>query len=268
LHFYPEGAIVARIRLVLVCIGLLLAGCGQEAFMERLASPADRAEAQALIGQLRRHQFEAIEEALDPALRAPDLHEKLVAMGRLIPAGEPSVAKLVGAHLLKEGGFTTLNTVYEYKFGEQWILFSVVMKTQGTAKTLVGFTVTPEAESLEEQNRFTFVGKGWLAYTVFATAILAAVLTLLALVACVRTRPLRRKWLWCVFIVVGFGKLSVNWTTGEWSLMPLAFQMFSFSAYTLGGPWFFSVSAPVGALWFLGTRELPPPPAPAETPAL
>jgi hypothetical protein len=259
---------MARAWLLLLCLGFLLAGCSQEALMERIASPADRAEAQAVIGQLRRHEFGAIENALDPAVKVPDLHEKLVAMAALIPAGEPAVAKLIGAHALKQDGFTTLNTVYEYKFGDQWILISVVMKTQGTVKTLVGFSAEPETESLEEKNRFTFEGKGWLAYAAFAAAILAVSLTLLALVACIRTKLPGRKWLWCLFVVVGFGGFNLNWTTGEWSLQLLAFRLFSAALFSTGGPWMLSVSVPVGAIWFLySLSEGLPPPDPAETDA-
>jgi hypothetical protein len=254
----------------LLCIGFLFAGCSKEAILERIASPADQAEAQAVIGQLRRHDFAAIEKAVDPAINSPDLHEKLVAMAGLIPAGEPAIARLVGANFVKQGTATTVTTGWEYKFGEQWILINVVMKTQDTAKTLLGVSATPRAESLEESNRFTFAGKSLLAYTVFAAAILAVLLTLLAFVACLRTRPLRRKWLWCVFILVGFGRLSVNWATGEWSLIPIYFQLFSASAFAeFGRPWILSVSLPVGAIWFLCSLPEPPqPPILPETPAL
>ena len=38
--------------------------------------------------------------------------------------------------------------------------------------------------------------------------------TLYALVLCIRTRNVKSKWLWILFILVGFGAVQANWTTG------------------------------------------------------
>jgi asparagine N-glycosylation enzyme membrane subunit Stt3 len=66
----------------------------------------------------------------------------------------------------------------------------------------------------------------------------------------------RRKWLWILFILFGFGKLSINWTTGQWGVMVLAAQLFSASAAAAYfGPWIVSVSLPVGAVLFLIKRR-------------
>jgi hypothetical protein len=83
-----------------------------------------------------------------------------------------------------------------------------------------------------------------------------AIFTLVVLVVCIRTKMKRRKWLWILFILFGFGKLSVNWATGQWGVMVLAAQLFSASgtaAYL--GPWIVSVSLPVGAVLFLIKRR-------------
>lgn len=95
-----------------------------------------------------------------------------------------------------------------------------------------------------------------------------------------RTRNLRRKWLWVIAILVGLPKFSINWTTGEIggfittagggfqihpSLQLLGIGYNRFGEY---GPWFVSLSLPLGALIFLWRRrKLTRPkeaPAPAE----
>jgi hypothetical protein len=64
----------------------------------------------------------------------------------------------------------------------------------------------------------------------------------------------RRKWLWIIFILIGFGKLSLNWTTGQILFNPLSFyvQLFSVAVIKHGpyAPWIFSISIPLGAIIF------------------
>jgi len=139
-------------------------------------------------------------------------------VAELIPAGEPTSIKLVGAQRFTSAGATTVNLTFEYQFADRWILTNVMTKTKDGAATLVGFHVYPEAASLEATNRFSWAGKGALQYGVLA-------------VACV---------------LFGFGKFWVNWTTGEWGIQPLTFQLFSASSVSAPyGPWIVSVSLPV-----------------------
>jgi len=66
----------------------------------------------------------------------------------------------------------------------------------------------------------------------------------------------RRKWAWIIFILFGIGKISINWATGEWTIVPLSIQLFSSSAFAaLNGPWIIAASLPLGAIMFI-TRTL------------
>jgi hypothetical protein len=80
--------------------------------------------------------------------------------------------------------------------------------------------------------------------------------TIYALVTCVRTTVTPTKWLWILLILPGVGKVSVNWTTGDWQVMPLAIQLLSASALSSRyGPWVVAVSFPLGAILFLLRRR-------------
>ncbi len=81
-------------------------------------------------------------------------------------------------------------------------------------------------------------------------------LTLYALVICIGTRLVGRKWPWVLFILVGFGSIAVNWTSGQWRVVPFSIQLFSASvAAQLYGPWIVSASIPLGAIVFLALRK-------------
>ena len=68
---------------------------------------------------------------------------------------------------------------------------------------------------------------------------------------------MRLKFLWFLFIIVGVGKLTMNWTTGQLTTHPLAFQLLGASYFRPGlyGPWLFSASWPLGAVIFYFRRK-------------
>jgi hypothetical protein len=243
------------LRLFFISV-LVLAGCNQADMIQKFASPDDQALAKSYIDLLRQHRFEDIEKAADPSIAGPALHDALVQMATLFPIGEPSVITLVGAHRMNADDSSTVNLTFEYGFSGKWILTNVAVKNLGRKTTIVGFSVFPQPASLEEQNRFTLAGKTATQYLVFALAIAFPLLTLWALVVCVRSKLKGRKWPWVLFVIFGFGKLAVNWTTGDWGFAPLSFQLFSASAFApLFGQWTFAISLPIGAITFLVLRR-------------
>lgn len=235
---------------------LTLAGCNQADMIRKFASPADQALAKSYIDLLRQQRFEDIEKAVDPSIAGASLHETLVKMATLIPVGEPSTITLVGAHRINANDSSTINITYEYGFSGKWILTNVAVKSHIGKTTIVGFSVVPQSASLEEQNRFTLAAKSATQYLVFALSIVLPLFTLGALVVCVKTKFKGRKWPWVLFVVFGFGKLAVNWTTGDWGFAPLSFQLFSASAVApFYGQWTFAISLPIGAITFLTLRR-------------
>jgi hypothetical protein len=246
------------VRRTLACLAalLMLAGCSQEELLQKFSTPEDQAVAKGYIDHLRARNFQEIEKAIDPSIRTPDLRDTLTKMAGLIPAGEPNSIKLVGAQRHTAPAATLVNTTFEYNFGDKWFLANVAIQDKNGTKTIVGLNVNPLRQSVESLNRFALSGKTGTQYLVLGAAVTVVLVSLYALILCVRTKPLRRKWLWMLFILFGFGKIAVNWTTGEWEIALLAVQLLSASALApLFGPWTIAVSIPVGALVFLYYRR-------------
>lgn len=235
---------------------LFLSACNQDEILQKFSSPADQAEARAYINQLRNHDYASIERAMEETLKGPDIRNTLASMAAVIPAGEPSSVKLVGAHVQKTPGTTIVNSTFEYQFGSRWLLINVAMRDQENSRKMVGLNVVPLASSLESQHRFSLSGKTSVHYLVLGAAVLSVLITLAALVACVRTPIPRRKWLWVLFILFGFGRFALDWSSGEWRFAPAWLQLFSAGASSQPyGPWIISVSIPVGAICFLLLRR-------------
>ena len=250
------GHFMRKMMIVGVLLAVLVAGCGRAALMNHFASQADQQAARGYIDLLRQHKFDQIEKDIDPSIKTAKLHDTLVKMAAALPAQNPMSVKIVSANTFSSLSLTKDNLTFEYQFPDRWMLINVALQKKNGVSTIIGFRVNALPDSLENINRFSLGGKNIFQYAVLVLSALAVIVSLYALVLCARTRIAKRKWLWILFILLGVGKISVNWTTGQWGFMPLSIQLFSVAAFSqLYGPWIISVSFPLGAVWFLLRRK-------------
>ena len=246
-----------RLRFPLLLLLALAAGCGRQDVVSTPVPAADQALAMYYVDLLKARKFDDIDRAAIPSVRGPRLYDALLKMADTLPEKEtPSSRKLVGAQIRTDQDGTTTNVVFEYDFSGKWVLANVGLLRKPDSVSLVALTVRAIPESLEEHHRFRLAGKSAVHYVVLALAIVFPLLTLYALVACVRTKMSWQKWPWMLFILFGIGSFSINWTTGETQFSALTLRLFGASAAAvLYGPWILSVSFPLGALVFLFRRK-------------
>ncbi|MGH8853312.1 MAG: hypothetical protein ACREWI_03430 [Telluria sp.] len=242
----------ARFYSLFLLLCFFLVGCDQSALVDKLASEEEQAFARSQVEHVRLREFEAIERWLEPRLHTPELRDTLGTTAGLIPGGALLSVKTVGVQRHMRDGVTTLSTTLEYEFTEGWILAKVIVAQRDGARTITGFHIYSRTQSLADENRLTLTGKGTAHILMLAATLGAFVVSVVALVRCIRTRSLHRKWLWILFIIAGFGKFTMNWTTGAFDVFPISLQLFSAGVMAqLGGPWMVSFSFPLGAIVFL-----------------
>lgn len=248
-------------RPILASVGLgglflmVLSGCDQATLMKKMTPQEDEAITRRYVDDLRQNRFDQIEQDLDPGLKDSNMHGTLASMAAMFPAQEPVSAKVVGFRSFL-GNVRRTEITLEYEFPQKWLLAEVATQKSGGVTTIVGLHVMPIADSLENLNRFTLVGKGATQYAIFSLAVLAPLFSLYVFVLCIKTRMGRKKWLWLIFIILGIGKVAVNWTTGQVFFTPVAIQLTATGANAqLYGPWLVYVSIPLGALIFLIMRK-------------
>lgn len=249
---------VRPFRLLLIALCLFLVGCTRSQLIKKLTPPEDEAYARTYADLLRRRSFGQVQAALDPRVVDADLRGTLDKMAGLFPAGEPKSVKVVGFSWNFRQVPRTDSLTREYEFPDnRWVLVDLSIAKGSGSTAITAFHVTPISQSPEYTNRFTLAGKGFLQYTVLVLAVAAAIFSFCVFIVCVRIKPLKRKWLWAVFVLVGFGKIGVNGTTGELNITPLAFNIPCAGGSTLGvyGPWVVSVFPPLGAVIFLTKRR-------------
>jgi len=163
---------------------------------------------------------------------------------------------------------------YQIRFADGWATGYVNIRHTAGSATIsdAHFQLLPD--SLKPLNRFTFSGKSIVHYLVFAACIAVPLFIIFTLIMCIRT-PVRRKWLWVIFILFGFVQFQFAWTSGQFGVRLLYFTLLGAGAMRSSpyASWIFSFSVPLGAILFLALRKklrmpdksstpppLPPPP--------
>jgi hypothetical protein len=242
--------------LVGIAFCAFLVGCDQATLMKKWTPPEAESLARGYVELLRRGKFDEIEHDLDPSVADSNVRDTFAKMAALFPAENPESVKVVGANVFRGQEYSTTNITLEYQFPNKWLLVNIGTHRKGDVSTVVDFHVRPMPDSLENLNKFTMAGKSAAQYLVLPLAVCALLFSLYVLVLCVRTKKGKSKWLWMLFILVGVGRLAVNWTTGEFTFTPLALEIPCVTAgHPFYGPWILAIYLPLGAILFLIDRR-------------
>ena len=234
----------------------LLMGCNPEGVVRKISSAEDQAFVEKTLDQLQKKQFDEIEKRMDSSVQVPNVRDTLAQMSALFPSEAPSKISLIGVQTNSSSHHATSNLVYEYSYQKQKFIVDVVLNKFSNTTSILGFHIKLLSADIEEQSKFRLAGKSALQYLIFVVAIVFPLVTIVALIICIRMKLRGRKWPWVLFILFGFCNLAVNWNTGDISFSIFALQMLSASANSaFYGPWVISVSLPLGAICFLIFRK-------------
>lgn len=246
------------VRRFLIAFVLILAGCTASQWNDRLSTPQDRALAVKAIESLRSGNIDALKGQMDPELFSQTLANSEKIKKVFAPNGQPQLVTVSSNTISSAGNSETMKALnYEMGSGRQWTFFQIILRESGHAASIVGWHATPVDSRPTAAGDFSFGGKGAINY-VWIVAMLAVTLTsLIALVLAIRSKGLRRRWLWIVGSIVGLGQFSLNWTTGAWGIRPIAFSIFgsAFMKASPFDPWILSFSLPIVAVVFLFLRS-------------
>ena len=246
------GAALRKAAVLAVCVVFVgLASCQAPAL-----DPEADAVARAVYSEIRTRSPN-LQAHMAPEIRNPKTAEELVKVRAYIPPGEPSLGKAVGWNyfsMLGQGKTATL--AHEYDYPGKVVLARVALSRPEGAKAwlMTGFNAqvatTQELKALE----FSLAGKHYAQYAFLAGLVTSLGLMLAALVKVIRTKGLKRKWLWVIAAFAGVGSLQMNWFNGvfAWKLMNIALLG---AGVVRGGsrfdPWILTFIVPLGAILIL-----------------
>lgn len=255
------------IIVILVCFGLIsgFSLLNFQDFFKRIVPKEADDFAREYIEILRQRNFEQAKELLNPEIVTPEIDSQLQTVVSFLDQKELVSVEIVDFETGKfwpwswkeEKPYKRVSLSYQLQFEDKYVLVDVIVDKISGKQLIFGFHLTPLPKPIQEINAFTFSGKSPIHYLLFLVAIIVVIFTLYVLILCIRTPGIKRKWLWCIFTLLGVGTLNLNWITGSIEFTPLSFLFFSigFARWGLYGPWILSVAFPLGALIFLLKRR-------------
>ena len=273
-----DALFLIRLRLVGVAFcALFFAGCLDEKEMIRKFTPRDDDQfARQFVELIRQARYDEAAPMLEPAVAEKAGADGLTQLHRIVDHGDPIGVELIGVNTGffkpwdNSGSSRQANLVYQIQFPDAWVVATIVVRSNAQGRQIVSAFFQPVRDNLQELNRFTLSNKSPRHYVFLAGVILVPLFIIFAVIVCIRSR-VRRRWLWIPFILIGFGQVRLDWTTGQWDVQPLSFSLLgaggmrasSYAALVL------TVSIPLGAIVFLilrrrlrGKDEPPPLPDP------
>ena len=198
---------------------------------------------------------EKAKELLDPKVVNSQTQSQIQEIANLLDKGELISIEIVGVNVLRTKNKTRNSLTYQLQFKDAWLLAIVTVDDISGNQKIYRFQVKTIPKSLEEINAFTFSDKSFRHYIILLIAIGIPVFIICMVVLCIRTK-MKRKWLWIIFMLFGFGRYSFNWTSGQMGFTPIAIQLIPTSVFKHGlyAPWIIYISVPIGALLFLFKR--------------
>lgn len=146
---------------------------------------------------------------LDPTVAAQAGASGWSQLHQILDHGEPIAFELIGANVgyfRPWDGSTAhrqANLVYQLQFPKAWVVVTLVVTSNANGRHISSANFQPASDSLQILNRFTLSKKSVVHYLFLSVCILIPLFIITTIVLCVRSR-VRRRWLWIVFILIGF----------------------------------------------------------------
>ena len=241
--------------LTLITLLVVVVGCDPiELIMKPLPEKSDHL-ARVLLQTLAKGDVDGAIRLMDPKLDMNDgVREQFNEVAGLMSKDELKEISLVRYSNLKaliqdnqRSQFT-----YELIFKDSWGVANIAVDFMEGERYIIGVYMEPLERPLKEINAFTLENKSVIHYMMLALAIIIPLFSLVALYVCVQKKKSFAMWVWAVFILVGIGNVSINWTSGK-----VAYNIISItSVWAPGlrdgasGAFYITYAIPVGAIVF------------------
>jgi len=251
---------VRRSRLVV--LAMLMTGCMTvpSGLMARFVPPATDQFARAFIDTLQHAPAEASKAFLVPELAVNDaVVDSIRALQRVMPSGRPDSLQIVNVHVLNRWNGSKRRTIdYQMHASGKWAVIELVLEEAdvGAEPRVAELHVWALAASLQTLNAFTLQRSTASGLIAALLALLILAISVYAAVQVVRS-PLKRRWLWVIIALIGFGKFGVSWNTGSVTQQWMAVELFGagIARFGLYGQWWIFLSMPGGAILALDRRR-------------
>ena len=241
----------------------VLTGCiDQKAWIQKFAPKEDDQFARQFVDYVRHGRYDESKAMLDSAVAAKAGPNGLNQLHGILDHGDPVAVELIGTNTTFfqpwNGKPATRQSelTYQLHFKDAWVVAAFAVENSGSERHIKGVNFQPIPTSLEYINRFTVENKTPIHLVFLVACVAVPLFILVTLVVCLFSR-VRLRWLWGIFILIGFTQFQLNWSTGQTGFQPISFLLLGASLFRAGvyAPIVFSFGIPVGAILFLALRR-------------
>lgn len=253
-----EEAMKYTLRIMFMALmSLFLSSCTYEQMTEKLIPKEESAFAKEYLLRLKNRDFDYIKSLLSPEIAAQVNDQLLEEMAGHFRNGDQISVKIIGSQVNVLNGNWQGNFTFEYEFESGWNLANAALRKTDIGYEVIGLNVYQTEKSQSDIHAFKLSSKSWLQYLILILAVIVPLFILFTLVVCIRTPIPSRKWLWIIFVLLGFGAIKVNWTNSVYVIQLASVHLFgaSVSAASPAAALIISASIPLGAIMFWFKRR-------------
>lgn len=146
---------------------------------------------------------------------------------------------------------------YELEYSNYHVLIELTIEKIDDNYKIAGLYYYPMSGTFEELTTFKISSKPFTHYLMLIFSAIVLIVIVYALIVCAR-EPIKNKWLWIIFILIGISKISFVWSSGTFDFQLLSFQLLGIGVikYHPYGSWILSASIPIGAIVFIFKRKI------------
>jgi hypothetical protein len=231
--------------------------CSYEYWAKKLIPEEEAAFAKEYLIRLRVRDFDHIKRYLSPTLFTKVSDANIEEVASYFPEGKLINVEMIGSEVFISADEWQANLSYEFQFSEGWAIANVVLEKIGEQLHVNQLNVYQTIDSQKKLNEFSFHNKSSQHFFVLFLALVIPLLIIVSLFYCIKAPIPKRKWLWLIFVSLGIGSISINWTTGQFWFKLLSCQLLGagYFAESPYAPWIVQASIPWGAIIFWIKRK-------------
>ncbi len=216
-----------------------------------------------MLNLIQNQKYKEIKKLLDDSLGDYNsIKQNLEPIKQMLP--QQSIQNLTIVGVEKETSYTSLEkierilTITEVNYPSSDFIVEMLQYRVNDQVTIGGFRVSPKANLVEifqaNMQNITFNG-----YIMIFSMLIILTIVLYALILCINTDIERKKWLWILFVTLGFFGITFDWSTQEYSfnLINISLLGVGWNKATCFSPLTLSFGLPIGALIFLYKQYKP-----------
>jgi hypothetical protein len=243
-----------KLFFIVVVISFLASSCSSDmdSIVRKLVPEEAIAVGDSAVDFYLAKDSEGLKSIAGPSFRAEATEDALNNVYAFRGEGEFISKKIIGGKFSSSTATGTRAIIsYEIEMSNKYLVIVTTLKKSEAQFLLLGLNVNVMESPYSEAVAFSISNKTPVHYLVLGLTIFVPLFILLTLIACIRKKNMRRKILWCIFILFSFGSVTFNWQTAATSFSILQFQFLG-AGFLLTDAWYFTVGFPLGAiLWWI-----------------